>query len=84
MLLEVPLKPARLILDAGTRSHAAQLSQARARAHGTRKVALHATDAHRLAACKTLEIRIHQGVVCKRARSGFVDTAAVRIVKRKP
>ena len=72
-----------MILDAGTRSDAAQLSQARARAHGTRKVTAR-RDAARLAACKTLEIRIHQGVVCKRARSGFVDTAAVRIVKRKP
>ena len=39
MLLEAPLKPEWcLILDAGTRSHAAQLSQARARAYGTRKV----------------------------------------------
>ena len=57
MLLEAPLKPARcLILDAGTRSHAAQLSQARARAHGTRGRTTRRRDAARLAVCKTLEI----------------------------
>ena len=55
MLLEAPLKPEWcLILDAGTRSHAAQLSQARARAHGTRKVTARRSQA---SGVKTLEIK---------------------------
>ena len=48
-------------MDAGTRSLAAQLSQARARAHGTRKS--HCTQA-RLAACKTLEIIEKHTLLC--------------------